>query len=85
MIEVVCGDLFSWVNINLSSAFESEIFCGKTDSIGMTGVVDDRGDGKQALNINIFILILSNNVDIGVDDSNQSQNQIFRKPFQSEK
>ena len=70
MMEIVGGDLLSFLDWRHCSTSEGEVVVGKTDGVGGAGMIEDGHDGEQTLEVSVFVGILTDDVGIGVQYSN---------------
>ena len=74
IIQIVGGDLLTSPDVHHGSADELEVVRGEADGVCLTGVIDDGACGKESLYIHILVGVLSNNIRIGINDTNHPEN-----------
>ena len=77
IVEIVCGQFFSFLDVCHCPAGECEVVPGKADCVGCAGMVDDGGDGEQSLEVNILVWVLTNYVRIGINNSCNKMSSCF--------
>ena len=68
IVEVVGGDLSPPGDVHHCPADKSQVVSGEADCVGLAGVVDDGAGGEEALDVYVLVLVLPDDIGVGVDD-----------------
>ena len=82
IVEIVGGDLLPRLDRDHGPTGEGEVVVGETDGVGGAGVVQDGHDGKQSLDVGVLVGILTDDVGVGVKNTDDVADFILRELFQ---
>lgn len=68
IVEVVGGDLCPPGDVHHGPTDESEVVRGEADCVGLAGVIYDGAGGEEALDVYVLVLVLPDDIGVGVDD-----------------
>ena len=85
VVEVVGGDLRAPGDVSHRPADEPEVVCGEADCVGLAGVVDDGAGGEEPLDVHVLVLVLPDDVGVGVYDPDNPQHEVPGELTQSAK
>ena len=85
IVEVVGGDLRTLGDVLHCPADEPEVISGEADCVGLAGVVDDGAGGEETLDVHVLVLVLPDDVGVGVYDPYNPQDEVPGELTQSAK
>ena len=85
IVEIVGGDLCAPGDVHHCPADKSKVVSGEADCVGLAGVIDDGAGGEEALDVYVLVLVLPDDVGVGVDDPDHPHHKGPGKMAQSAK